>query len=99
VKNLFILLSLLLITGCSTLNKEKVVVTDTKVIYRVLPDNLVNPCVPDKPKTKEEYLALPIYERETYLTNYSISLLKTIKNCNLQLDELRILNNDSKSKN
>lgn len=89
------LVSLLLIGlyGCANGPKlNNIEVVKTKLVYVTMPDNILTPCVPDRPIDKESYLNLKLAQRESYLTDYSISLLSTIKLCNLQLEQARSLN-------
>jgi len=87
----------LVISGCSTQPKyNKLDVQPVKHVYVSIPESLVSPCNPDKPMSKEEYLALKPHEREEYLTNYSIRLLGVIKSCNLQLKSISELNKQAK---
>lgn len=96
MRYLTIILAIILLSGCSAFKAKPLEVNDVKIQYITIPEYLLIPCTPDRPITKEEYLKLEIFERETYLSNYSIGLLKVIKNCNIQLDEIRILNNRGK---
>lgn len=88
-----IFISFILI-GCSSAPKYNTLEVKEKEIVKVtIPDYLLIPCVPERPMSKEEYLKLKQYEREIYLTNYSITLLSVIKNCNDQIEAIKKLNN------
>lgn len=87
-----IFLSFILL-GCASGPKlNNVEVVQTKTVYVTIPDNILIPCLPEKPMDKDSYLKLTVPKRESYLTDYSISLLSTIKICNLQLEQARSLN-------
>ena len=99
-KQLFLitLLSFILV-GCGATPKyDKLEVTETKVIVQRIPEELTTPCVPLKPPTKEEFLKLKPHEREAALTNYSISLLGVIKECDSRLEKIRKLSAQSEQK-
>jgi len=72
---------------------NKLEVKEKEVIKVTIPEYLLKPCIPERPISKEKYLELKQYEKETYLTNYSISLLTIIKNCNEQIEAIKNLNN------
>lgn len=91
--NLFLVfLFSLILAGCGSSPTYKTVeVTDAKIVKLEIPKSLTEPCTPDRPYTAEEYLQLKITERESYLTKYSISLLGTIKECNIKLKKIEEL--------
>lgn len=81
-----------ILVGCgSTPKYNKLEIQDVKVVTQRVPDELTEPCIPKKPPTKEEYLKLKPYEREIAMTDYSNSLLGTIKECNGRLQKIRSL--------
>lgn len=80
----------LCLAACST--TKPLTVTNTEVRYEKIPKNLTEPCKPEKPKAKADYLALKPHEREAYLTDYATSLLGTVKDCNIKLDKIDKLN-------
>jgi len=90
----FVGLIVIFLTGCGGMNSyNKLEVTDVKTKQFVIPDELLSVINPEKPITREEYLKLSPTEREIYLTNYSISLLKSIKECNINIVKIKDLNN------
>jgi hypothetical protein len=85
----------LFLTACATPPKQVIVeVKETEVIKIKVPDTLLKPCLPDSPIDKESYLKLQMYERELYLTKYTVSILTNLKECNVQIDEIRKLQED-----
>ena len=91
MKNLILVILLSLgLTGCAfgpKYNTLEVKETEVKVVK--IQEELLVPCIPEKPFNKEEYLKLQIHKREQYLTDYSIGLLGTIKDCNIKLKKIR----------
>lgn len=87
-----IILSLVLIiltTGCSV-KPQRVVVTDTKLVYTPLPADYLKNCKTTQPPKKDDFLALKDpSEKESVLTKYIISLHKDIKTCDGQIDAIR----------
>lgn len=93
MKTTLLLAITFLMTGCGIIPKyNKLEVNKTDVVYVTIPDELLKPCEPDKPLDTKSYLELKIWEREQVLTEYSISLLKTIKDCDLQITKIKELN-------
>lgn len=86
---LFLLPLLLCLAACGT---QPLTVTNTEVRYEKIPKDLTTPCKPEKPKAKADYLALKPHEREAYLSDYAVSLLGTVKDCNIKLDKIDKLN-------
>jgi len=87
---LIVMLSLGL-TGCGILGPRynKIEVKDTEVVKIKIQEELLVPCVPEKPLSKEDYLKLQPHERESYLSGYSIGLLGTVKDCNIKLKKIK----------
>lgn len=93
MKLLFLTLLTIILTGCASGPKyNKLEVAKTDVIYVTIPEELLTPCKPEKPLDVKSYLELKIWEREQHLTEYSVSLLKTIKECNLKINKIKELN-------
>ena len=84
-----------ILTGCVTTGQQ-LEVRETEVRYEKIPSYLTEPCQPEKLKKREEYLALKPHEKESYLTEYSISLLGTVKDCNIKLNKIDKLNGQLK---
>ncbi len=93
LKQLFVtILFSLVLVGCgSTPKYDKLEFTDTKIVTQRVPAELTEPCTPKKPPVKEEYLKLKPHEREAAMTDYSISLLGTIKECDNRMTKIRNL--------
>ena len=87
----------LLLAACGTVPRyDKLEVRSAEIKYITLPDELLAPCVPGIPISKVDYLTLKPVEREEYLTKYTVSLLTTIKDCNINLSKARMLNQPPK---
>lgn len=83
----------LFIAGCaSSPTYNKLEVKEKEVVKVYVPDELLTPCIPDKPIDRETYLAQELHEREIYLTNYNISILRTLKECNIKLEKIKEFN-------
>lgn len=95
LKNLS-LVCLLILTGCSSNPISTVNLKEKEVVKISIPEELLTPCKPEKPLDKDSYLKLNILERESYLTDYSISLLKELKICDSKIQSIRNLNNKFK---
>lgn len=91
LKNVFMIVVVSILTACSSV-PQKQIVTVTEYKYITIDDSLLSPCIPDKPIDKDSYLALSIDKRESELTNYIIHLLSTNKQCNIQIANIRSLN-------
>jgi hypothetical protein len=87
---LILFTSIFVLTGCaSSPNYNTLEVKEKEVIKIKIQEELLVPCIPEKPLSKENYLKLQLHERELYLTNYSKSLLLTIKDCNIKLQKIK----------
>jgi len=85
------------LTACATGPRyDQIDVKEKELVYVTVPKHLVEPCVADKPTSKEDYLKLKPHEREQYLADYTVTLLTTIKECNIKLSKIRKLNSDLK---
>ncbi len=93
LKQLFltILFSFILVGCGSTPKYNKLDIQETKIVTQRVPEELTEPCLPKKPPVKEEYLKLKPHERESAMTDYSTSLLGTIKECNGRMQKIRNL--------
>ena len=87
-------LLLLGLGGCGTQPYKEIKIEQTKVEKVVVPKEMTERCEAEAPITKERYLALKPHEREEELTRYSVSLLGTVKQCNLKLDKIRKFSDD-----
>lgn len=96
MKILSLLITAIVLTGCATSPKyDKLEVSKVDVVYVTIPEELLTPCKPEKPLDRESYLKLKTWEREQVLTEYSVSLLKTIKECNININKIKDLNNSA----
>lgn len=96
MKILSLLITVIVLTGCATSPKyDKLEVSKVDVVYVTIPEELLTPCKPEKPLDRESYLKLKIWEREQVLIEYSVSLLKTIKECNININKIKDLNNSA----
>lgn len=86
-------LSLVIMTiglvGCATKAPEPNVIIKTEYKHVLVPDAFLNDCFISKPPAKDVYIASGEKAKEGMLTDYSMSLLKDLKNCNAQLSKAR----------
>jgi hypothetical protein len=80
-------LTLLLLTGCATLDGNNVTKTYVKVIS--IPEYLLEPCGATEPISKNDYLSLSPSEKTTYLSKHIVELYGNIKDCNNQLSAIK----------
>lgn len=92
IKYLFFILTALFLVGCSTTKTTTIDVQPAKVVQVQIPEELLKPCVPEKPADKQTYLSLAPHQREEYLTDYSIKLIGTIRVCNDRIKQIKTLN-------
>lgn len=89
-----LLLAGILITlpGCATKGDTITqVVYKTKYIAVQVPSELTTPTTITAVKSTEDYLALPLHERESYLTDYATDALKSLSLCNAKLSSIQTL--------
>jgi len=98
MKKFLVFLSTLFLGACASTTIEKEYVTKTNTIKQKIPDDLLTTIEPKPLINKEEYLSLPPYKREEYLTNYILDLISQLKVCNSQILRIKELNNESKPK-
>lgn len=81
--------ALLVVTasGCAFTQPPKTVYK-TETVYYEVPEQLTANVVPQRPVTKEEYLRMAIYERESYMADYATQNLKALHKCNAQLSSI-----------
>lgn len=84
---LFIAVLAVAATGCATTQPPKVVYK-SETIYQEVPEQLTRVVVPQRPIPKEQYLSMAIYERESYMADYSVQSLKSLHTCNAQLSAI-----------
>lgn len=84
------LTSLFLLSGCAFGPKYNTLEVKDKQVEKVkIQEELLVPCIPEKPMAKEEFLKLQPHEREAQLTEYSKGLLLTVKDCNIKLKKIK----------
>lgn len=78
------------LTACGTnpSNPQAVKIMETRVERVKIPQALTQPCQPEQPASQATFLQLKPHEREEELTRYSVSLLGTIKECNVKLKKI-----------
>lgn len=84
------------LSGCFATTK---VVTRTVTLYQEVPAELTVQISGKVPINKVVYLTMPLYERERYLSDYSIDLLKSLSSCNAQLNGVAVLSSQWKANN
>lgn len=82
------------LSGCSSTTK---LVTKTSTLYQEVPAELTLQVKPKPPVDRVVYLAMPVYERERYLSEYSVELLKGLYSCNSQLSSISTLSSQWKA--
>lgn len=98
MRNVVILFSVILgtlgLTGCD----PKIVIVKQHV-YEVteIPESLTKPITPEAPPAREDYVSASPTERTQMLTNYSLDLLGTIKDLNVQLESIKTLQDKNKA--
>lgn len=86
-KILSLFLLVFALVGCGTTKPpEQIVKVET--VYVTVPKHLTKPCLPEPPESEQSYLQKKPHERENFLTQYILSLLTTIKDCNSKLDKI-----------
>lgn len=82
------------LSGCFATPK---VVTKAQTLYQEVPTELTLQVKPKPPMDKLVYLTMPLYERERYLSDYSVELLKSLSSCNAQLSGVATLSSQWKA--
>lgn len=94
-----LLTSIIFLGGCAKNIRPTEVIKETEIKYILIPDEYLKDCRPERPIDKEKYLSLDITERESYLTDYIIDLLKKLKECDIRIEKIRSLNETHKTRN
>lgn len=89
IKKLFILLVVLVLTGCGTI-KEQVAVTETKNVLIVPDDELLNKCAVEAPPLADVYSTATWEQKEDMLIKHSGNQMKNIFKCNEQIKALNV---------
>ncbi len=88
--SLLLVMFVVTLTGCAgNPTIQTVTVYQDKLVD--IPDNLLKPCSTTQPPEKQAYIASNSSKKEQSLANYSINLIKDIKNCNEQITEIKLL--------
>ncbi len=92
-KIILTLILIILITGCS-IKPQRVVVTETKLVYTSIPSHYLTSCETTQPPNQKDYLAIEdtldgYVEKETILSKYATSLILDIKKCNEKLQAIK----------
>lgn len=96
LSSLFIVPTLLFLSGCSIITKEvPVYITKTEVVE--VPPELLTHIKPSTPPDKQIYLSSDYKQKENLLINYSTLLLNDIESCNVRLDAIKKLNEKQKA--
>lgn len=82
------------LVGCGSFPKEPSVVVKTEYSYITIPSEYLKDCSYDSPPTKSAYLSVGEKGRENLMVDYSISLNKSIKDCNSQIGKARKFQNE-----
>lgn len=80
IKYFILLMTVLLLSACSTKPKE-IIVVEYEYIQIELPTNLTISCSPKKPMDEHMYRNLTPNERTHYLASYIKELLGELKKC------------------
>ena len=91
VMALFLLITL---NACTTTKTQ--VVKESIYYHPSVPTKFFTPVIPERPIAKQDYLALPLWERETYLVNYNKSLMKNIASCNINVSSIQTVLEEAK---
>lgn len=76
------IVSILFLTGCSAFQPKEVVVEKKTVIYKNIPDHLLQSCQTSRPPNTKTYLTASEKERSELMTNYTNDLIADVKKCN-----------------
>lgn len=87
-KIFLIIICSFILVGCGP-KIVKETVTEYETIVVEIPKEYFKPVLTPPPHfSEEEYMRMDIIQRETALTTYSINLMKTIKECNIQIGSM-----------
>ena len=91
---MLIIMAIVALSGCATAPVSVVTKTDTVVVS--IPETLLTQCLIDSPPNRESYIASTWPNKEKLLSTYSVSLLKNLSDCNLQLKNALLFQNKQK---
>lgn len=86
-KTLTLILIAVFLTACGT--TKEILVTKTKTILIVPPDELMDKCLVDAPPNIKEYVESDWQRKEELLVTYSGKQMKNLFTCNEKLKNLR----------
>lgn len=84
MKKLFIFLLVTIVSGCSVFTKQEPEVkyiTKTEYITVSVPNKFRSNCQATRPMEPIQYVSMTRDQREEYLTDYAITLLGELRNC------------------
>lgn len=100
VKVLLLIALTFILQGCGTPNTKANVIsmTEKEYVYTTIPSELLEPIIPDRPMSKEEYLKLTPPMREKYMASHAQYLLLIIKKLDIQLKKIEDIISKQKQK-
>jgi len=92
MKTILLLLFLFIpfISGCA--QQEIKIIKEKQFIVNRLPDELLKACSISPLATEKYFKSLNCSDRTEYLTMYSARLINDLKNCNLQIENIKSWN-------
>lgn len=78
----------LLLAGCASPVVKTEVVYETKTVYVTPDQDQLRRVIPPKLISREAYVVLKDYERESYLSDYALDLFAKLGVCNAQLESI-----------
>jgi hypothetical protein len=89
MKYLTLSLMIVILSGCSLFCPKPEIIVKEKTTYITVPASMLLKCKTTKPPELISYLEFSEQDKENTLTDYSISLIKDINKCNIQLEEIK----------
>jgi hypothetical protein len=89
LKNVSFLVVVSSLAACAAAPQKPMTITNVKTVVVQTPAPLLRDCPVSAPPDQKTYMALDMSGRENSLTNYILDLLKDLKNCNTQIDQIR----------
>lgn len=86
----FMMAAVLVLSGCASTKPMTEVVYETKTVYVTPSPEQLRPVIAKRPMERPKYLAMPDYERELYLGDYSLDLFEKLGICNAQLKSIEL---------
>jgi len=94
MRALFIVLTVLFLSGCLSNPVKVVTVTEYKAV--TIPDSLLQKCDVSTPPNSAKYVASNAVGKESLLTDYSINLLNDLQVCNKKFENIRLYQDKQK---